>query len=61
MRLDRDVLDALFPRAPEPHLAAFAAQGPELLGAFGIDATPTRLHYFLAQIGHESGGLTVTA
>lgn len=60
MRLSKTLLRTLFPRAAEPHLAAFAAQSDRLLRQFGIDATPTRLHFFLAQIGHESGGLTVT-
>ncbi|HMR30910.1 MAG TPA: peptidoglycan-binding protein [Geminicoccaceae bacterium] len=61
MRLAKALLRALFPRAAEPHLAAFATQSDGLLVRFGIDATPTRLHFFLAQLGHESGGLTVTA
>ncbi len=54
-----DSLRALCPRGPAEHLAAFAAQAGDVLGSFGISANDTRLHYFLAQIGHESGGLTI--
>jgi putative chitinase len=57
--LTKETLRALFPRAPEAHLEAFAAQAPTLLKQFGIADTPTRLQFFLAQIGHESGGLTI--
>jgi putative chitinase len=58
--LKRTVLKAIYPRAPNDHLASFVARAPELLRQFGIDAAPTRLHFFLAQLGHESAGLTVT-
>lgn len=57
--LSIDTIRALYPRGPAEHLAAFAAQAEDVLGRFGISDTPTRLHYFLAQIGHESGGLTI--
>jgi putative chitinase len=51
---------ALYPRAAAPLLAGVSASSAEVLKAFGISALPNRLHFFLAQIGHESGGLTVT-
>jgi putative chitinase len=57
--LSSDTIRALYPRAPDAHVAAFAAQATTVLKSFGIDQTTNRLHYFLAQIGHESGGLTI--
>lgn len=54
-------LSDLFPRAKRAHTESFQAQAPELLREFGITEDTTRLHFFLAQIGHESGGLTITA
>jgi putative chitinase len=49
----------LFPRGRDEHVEAFAAQGPGHLDRSGIGARRNRLHFFLAQIGHESAGLTV--
>ncbi len=54
-----DTIRALYPRGPAAHLAAFANQAEDMLGRFGIAANELRLQYFLAQIGHESGGLTI--
>jgi putative chitinase len=54
-----DTIRALYPRAPAEHLAAFAAQAADTLKRFGISDRDTRLQFFLAQIGHESGGLTI--
>jgi len=58
--LSETQIRALFPRAPEPHVQAFERRNGELFQRFGIDDSATRLHFFLAQIGHESGGLTIT-
>lgn len=52
-------LKKLFPRARLPHLQAFADQHQALFDEFGISGSRNRLHFFLAQIGHESGGLTI--
>ncbi len=51
----------LYPLASAGHLNAFDRQAADLLGQYGIADKTLRLHYFLAQIGHEAGGLTVTS
>ncbi len=53
-----DVVRRVAPRARQAYLDAFE-QGDALLQAHGVD-TPLRLAHFLAQVLHESGGLTVT-
>lgn len=58
--VSRQQLGVLFPRATAARLDAFAQQAPALFTRFGISGTANRLHFFLAQIAHESGGLTVT-
>lgn len=52
-----DVVRKLAPRAQQVYLAAFEA-GDELIAAAGI-TTPQRLAHFLAQVLHETGGLTI--
>jgi putative chitinase len=58
--LSRNVLAQLYPRASAVHLDAFADNSDDLFNQFGIAKNETRLHFFLAQIGHESGGLSIT-
>ncbi|MGL4543236.1 MAG: glycoside hydrolase family 19 protein, partial [Polymorphobacter sp.] len=48
----------LYPRADGAHVAAFAARNGDLFARFGISDNRLRLEFLLAQIGHESGGLT---
>jgi putative chitinase len=50
----------LYPRAAAEHLAAFEAQADGLLRGYGMARKPIRLQFFLAQMGHESEGLTHT-
>jgi putative chitinase len=50
----------LYPRAAAEHLAAFAAQADGLLRGYGMARKPIRLQFFLAQMGHESMGLSGT-
>ncbi|MBI1179946.1 MAG: glycoside hydrolase family 19 protein [Alphaproteobacteria bacterium] len=57
--LSIDIVRALYPRAPREHVDAFAAQNGGLFAQYGISDKPLRLQHFLAQIGHESGGLTI--
>lgn len=55
--MDAQLLRQLFPTADQVHVDSFARQAPTLLDEFGISAGRDRLHFFLAQLGHESGGL----
>jgi putative chitinase len=52
-------LQSLYPRAKVGHVEAIAANSTAVFTQFGISQLPNRLHFFLAQIGHESGGLSV--
>lgn len=53
-------LQPLFPRAAAPHLEAFVAAAPGLFRRYRLDASRQRMHFFLAQLGHESDGLRLT-
>lgn len=59
MSVTRAQLATLYPRAIPDLLDGVAAAAPDVLARFGISANPDRLAYFLAQVGHESGGLTI--
>lgn len=56
--LTRSQIDELYPRALPAHADAFAAQGEALFDEFALAKPPIRAHFFLAQIGHESSGLS---
>lgn len=58
MSITPQQLKMLYPRASAPVLKAFARTAPTVFAKFELDSHPSRLEYFLAQIGHESGGLT---
>lgn len=60
MLLDHARITTLYPEAAKAHLDAFAEQADECFGRSGIARNPIRLKFFLAQIGHESAGLTAT-
>lgn len=57
--LTEDVLRHLYPAASATVITAFAAQSAALLSEFEISDRQNRLHFFLAQMGHESGGLRI--
>lgn len=58
IKLSTDALRAIFPRAPQEVIDAFAAkQG--LLTKAGINANRSRMAYFFANIEHECGGFTI--
>jgi putative chitinase len=59
MVIDRTIIDRLYPRAKPELAAAFASQAEEKFAKYGISENSNRLYHFLAQVGHESGGLTV--
>jgi putative chitinase len=51
-------LKKLFPNAKEATVKAFAAKSKALFKEFGISDKRIRMEYLLAQIAHETGGLT---
>lgn len=55
--MDAQLLRRLFPNADQANVDSFANQSVAVLPEFGISDARNRLHFFLAQIGHESGGL----
>jgi putative chitinase len=57
--LSADLLRQLYPSAPEGMIEQFASQSGSVLSKFGISDGQNRLHFFLAQVGHESGGKPV--
>ncbi len=59
--LTEQQLRSLFPAANEENIAAFLSDGNALFDQFGFYENPTRLHFFLAQIAHESGGLRLSS
>lgn len=56
--LSRAQLKSIFPRALEEDISAFIQFGEQALKDSGILQGINRLQYFLAQLGHESNGLT---
>jgi putative chitinase len=52
-------IKALFPRAGSAHMREFCARHSALFVEFGVSKNSHRVLFFLAQIGHESRGLSV--
>jgi putative chitinase len=52
-------LSSIFPQAETSTISAFISAGLQALKSAGILDGANRLAYFLAQLGHESNGLTV--
>ena len=57
--LSPDRLKFLFPRASAEHLTSMAELADEFMDAYRISRKPLRWQFFLAQLGHESGGLSL--
>lgn len=60
--MDMNMLKQIFPKAPQDHLDQMAAQSDGLFASFGFSdaGKDNRLPYFLANLGHESSGCTIT-
>lgn len=56
--LSRAQIKSIFPKASEADIDAFVKFGEDALKKSGILDMVNRLQYFLAQLGHESNGLT---
>lgn len=56
--LSRTQIKSIFPRAGDADIDAFIDHGEQALKTSGILGAVTRFQYFLAQLGHESNGLT---
>lgn len=58
IKLTKEAMRAIFPRAPQAVIDAFAAK-QDVLTKAGINATRNRLAFFFANIEHECGGFTI--
>jgi putative chitinase len=55
----RDLFERLYPRADGAHQDWLAKRSDDLFARFAVKPG-NRLNFLLAQVGHESGGLTIT-
>lgn len=58
IKLTKESMRGIFPRAPQAVIDAFVAK-QDLLTKAGINATKVRMAYFFANIEHECGGFTI--
>jgi len=58
IQLTREGLREIFPKAPEPIINAYLDEH-DVLAASGVNHTRQRLAYALAQVDHETKGLTM--
>jgi putative chitinase len=58
IKLTKEAMRAIFPRAPQAVIDAFVAK-QDVLTKAGINATRNRLAFFFANIEHECGGFTI--
>lgn len=58
IKLTKEAMRAIFPRAPQTVIDAFVAK-QDLLTKAGINASRVRMAYFFANIEHECGGFTI--
>lgn len=58
IKLTKESMRAIFPRAPQVVIDAFVAK-QDLLTKAGINASRVRMAYFFANIEHECGGFTI--
>jgi putative chitinase len=57
--IDESAIRQLYSKGKAAFVTAFAEQAPALFEQYEISANDTRMSFFLAQIGHESAGLTL--
>ena len=61
LSIKRAQLVELYPRGKPGLIDGFLSAAADVLPRFGLDANIDRLSYFLAQVGHESGGMSITS
>jgi predicted chitinase len=58
IKLSKEAMRAIFPRAPQAVIDAFVVK-QDVLTKAGVNATRNRLAFFFANIEHECGGFTI--
>ena len=60
VKLTVETLKAFAPQARPDYAAVLGTEGNAVLTRYGINESPLRLCHFMAQVGHECGGFTIT-